>query len=161
MTDRHMETTSSSSSSSSAPGEGAILSATGAAALLLRLSLGMLFITAALNKFTGEGGAAGATRWIIGELRETYLPNALLIPYAYVLPYVEIILGSVLILGIFTRWALTFCGLLLISLALGKAATQDYTTVSQNLNYVLMAAVGLWLASRDNPYALDALLGRD
>ena len=160
MADGDIETTTSESSSSETL-DGHLLSATGATGMLLRLSLGTLFFVAALNKFLGEGGASGASRWIIGEFRETYLPWFLVAPFAYVLPYVEIVLGALLILGLFTRWALTFCGLLLISLAMGKAVTHDYATVSQNLNYVLLAAAGLWFASRDNPYALDAVLRHD
>ncbi len=163
MDEEAKHSTSSSSSSSSSEGleeRCACVSAEGAISLLLRLSMGMLFFIAGLNKFVGQGGASGAAQWIIGEFKETYLPLFLVVPYAYVLPYFEILLGAALILGIFTRAALLVCGLLLISLALGNAVTHDYATVANNLNYVLITAVALWFASRDNPYSLDGLLER-
>jgi hypothetical protein len=43
-------------------------------------------------------------------------------------------------------------------LSLGKIILQDFATVANNLNYVLMVAVGLWLSGRGNAWSLDALL---
>lgn len=131
-----------------------------AAALLLRLSLGMLFLIAALNKFLSEGGAAGVSQTIVDSFKDTYLPAFAVVPYSYVLPYVELALGLGLIVGVFTRHLLFACGLLLISLALGMAVKQEFATVTQNLNYVFMTAVGLWFSARDNRYSLDYYLGR-
>ncbi|HNV23234.1 MAG TPA: hypothetical protein PKM22_16380, partial [Candidatus Hydrogenedentes bacterium] len=88
------------------------------------------------------------------------LPRILVLPYAYALPYVELLLGLVLILGIFTRISLTIAGLTLISLAFGKMVQQDHVTVANNLNYVFMAAVALWFAWRDNALSLDRFLCR-
>ncbi len=130
-------------------------SAEGAAALLLRLSLGMLFFFAGLGKFLAPMGVAGVSEKMIEGFKDTILPLALVKPYLYVLPYIEVPLGIVLVLGIYTKEALTVCGFLLLSLALGMAIKQDHVTVANNLNFVFMTAIALWLASRDNPYSLD------
>lgn len=126
-----------------------------AAGLMLRLGLGMLFFIAALNKLVGPG-PAGFARWMLDEFAETYLPAIMIAPFAYVLPYVELLLGAALILGVFTRSALAVTGLLLVALAFGKAVQGDYTVVSANLNYVLMAAAALWFNRRGAAFSVDA-----
>jgi thiosulfate dehydrogenase (quinone) large subunit len=136
------------------------ISSEGAAAFLLRSSLGVLFFTAALDKFMAPIGASGVSQKLIESFKDTYLPSFVTVPFLYALPYIEITLGTVLLLGLFTREALVPCGLLLITLAFGKEVQQDYGTVAQNFNYVLLVAGGLWLASRDNTYSLDHVLGR-
>jgi thiosulfate dehydrogenase [quinone] large subunit len=129
------------------------------AGFLLRFALGVLFFFAAVGKFTGPG-PRGFANWILQEFEGTYLPRILVLPYAYTLPYLELLLGVVLILGIFTRLSLTVAGLTLISLAFGKMVLQDHPTVANNLNYVLMAALALWFAWKDNAISVDRLLCR-
>jgi len=133
------------------------LSAESVAGFLLRFALGVLFLFAAVGKFVGPG-PTGFTNWTLQEFEGTYLPRFLLIPYAYTLPYLEFLLGVVLILGIFTRISLTVAALLLISLGFGKMVLQDHATVANNLNYVFMAAVALWFAWQDNALSLDRFL---
>ena len=125
------------------------------AALLLRWALGMLFFFAGLGKFLSQGGASGAARWIVSEFDGTFLPTFLLAPYAFLLPYIEVVLGAVLILGLATRATLFLAGLLLISLAFGKVLLGDFDTVANNLNYVLIAAVAYWFASKDDRYSVE------
>lgn len=135
------------------------LSPESVAGFLLRFALGVLFLFAAIGKFTGPG-PTGFANWTLQEFEPTYLPRFLLIPYAYTLPYIEFLLGVVLISGIFTRLSLTVTALLLISLAFGQMILQNHATVANNLNYVFMAAVALWFAWRDNALSLDRLVWR-
>ena len=135
------------------------LTAESVAGFLLRFALGVLFFFAALGKFIGPG-PGGFANWILQDFEGTYLPKILVLPYAYTLPYLELLLGVVLILGIFTRVSLTVAGLTLISLAFGKMVQQDHATVANNLNYVLIAAVALWFAWKDNAISVDRLLWR-
>lgn len=126
------------------------------AALLLRLPLGILFFFAGLNKILG--GYGNFVRWIVTDMGEkTWLPNALLYPYGYALPFLELALGGLLILGLWTRPALLATGLLLLSLMFGKVLAQDHATVANIANYCLIAAVGYYF-SRHNRLSLDALL---
>jgi thiosulfate dehydrogenase [quinone] large subunit len=134
------------------------ISPEGAAAFLLRVSLGVLFFFVGLDKFLAPIGAAGVSQKLAAGFHTTNLPAFLAVPFLHMLPYVEVTLGAVLVIGIFTQEALAASGLLLISLAFGKIFEQDYATVANNFNYVLLAAVGLYFASRDNLYSLDRLL---
>ena len=136
------------------------LSPDGAAAALIRVSLGVLFFFAGLGKFLAPIGVAGVSEALSKGFEQTYLPMALVKLFLLPLPYLEVITGILLILGLCTIESLIFAGLLLISLALGKLVQMDYPTVSHNFIYVFMAAIGLWFAARDNPYSLDNCLGR-
>jgi thiosulfate dehydrogenase [quinone] large subunit len=131
------------------------------ATLLLRLSLGMLFFVAALGKFLAPIGVTGVSQKLMEGFQGTWLPMFLVAPYTYALPYLEITVGSLLILGLFTRCAFMFSGLLLISLAFGMMVKQDPATVAHNLNYVLMVVAGIWFSARENPLSVDGLICRD
>ncbi|MBI4559971.1 MAG: DoxX family membrane protein [Candidatus Hydrogenedentes bacterium] len=131
------------------------LSPEAAAGLLLRLALGLLFFLAGLGKFAGPGGPVGAAQGIADMFQPTFLPRILVVPFAYLLPYVEISLGALLILGVFTLEAFAVAGVMLISLAMGMAVQGKHDVVAHNLNYVLITAVGLWFTSKDNRFALD------
>lgn len=67
--------------------------------LVLRLVLGVIFIVAGASKV---GHAAQFAAQIAGF---ALLPQAVIAPMALVLPFIEILLGGYLILGLFTRAA--------------------------------------------------------
>ncbi len=122
---------------------------------LLRLPIGVLFLFAGLNKFLG--GYGNFVGWILQEMTEkTWLPKVLLYPYAYALPFIEAIVGVLLILGLLTRPVLIVTALLLTSLMFGKVLAQDYATAANNANYVLITAIAYYF-SRHNRFSLDAL----
>lgn len=131
------------------------ISSEGAAAFILRLSLGTLFFMAGLGKFLAPGGAQAVSEKLMESFSDTYLPSGLTWVYLLVLPYIEIALGAVLVVGLFTRECLILCGLLLLSLAFGKMVQGEHAVVAQNVHYVFIAAIALWLSGRDNRYSLD------
>lgn len=126
----------------------------GAVGFLLRLPLGVLFFFAGLNKLIG--GYGNFINWILGEFDKTWLPQFLLYPYAYTLPFIEVILGALLIVGLFARPALFFAALLLTSLMFGKVVVQDYGVAANNANYVLIAALACFFNSEPF-FSLDYL----
>lgn len=122
---------------------------------LLRLGLGVLFAVAGLNKFIG--GYFAFAEGMTTNFAETWLPAFVVIPFAYVLPFLEVVVGALLVVGLFTRLTLVVTGLLLIVLAFGMMLQGQASVVSANLTYVLMAAVALGMLGEGNPYSLDAL----
>ncbi len=132
----------------------------GAAAFLLRLSLGVLFFMAGFGKFMAPGPVAEISDKMMESFAETFLPSGLTWLFLVVLPYLELALGAILIVGLFVRESLIVCGLLLLSLSFGKMVQGDHATVAQNMNYVFMTGVALWFSARDNVYSLDYLMGR-
>ncbi len=124
---------------------------------LLRVTLGMIFLTTGIVKFMlgVSTFAAGMQQQFSGKL-----PAFIVTPFAYALPFVEVAVGALLILGLFNVIALVLAGLLLIGLTFGMTVVNETATVAGNLSYVLISFVLLWLADH-NGYSLDRLrLGR-
>ena len=127
-------------------------------ALLLRVSLGVLFFFAGLNKIVG--GPIETAQGMIGNFEETYLPVILVAPFAYLLPYIEVLLGAALIVGIFTKPMLTVAGILLIMLSLGTNVMGNPPTTANNVNYILVTVAALYFACRDNRWSIDGYRGK-
>jgi uncharacterized membrane protein YphA (DoxX/SURF4 family) len=128
--------------------------------LFLRLSIGILFFLTGLNKFLG-GLQFFAHTYIVHQFAETWIPSFLLYPFGYLLPFVELICGFLVILGLFTRRALIVLGVVLLMLEFGqvvlaKVNAESYATVAQIANYILILGATLWCV-RENPYSVDAL----
>ena len=83
----------------------------------------------------------------------------MVMPFAYTIPFGEVISGLLILLGLFTRVGLTISGLLLIGLTFGTVMLGDPPTVAHNLQYALVNFVLLWLVDL-NRYSLDALFAR-
>lgn len=128
--------------------------------ILLRLFLALRFIHAFYGKTLGEDGSfdlgnlSGFTQGTI-ENFSSLLPKFALMPYAYALPWVELILGVALLVGFKTRWTLFLTGLTYISLAFGMMLMKNYETVGQIMLHVFMTAVALRWVSH-NVWAVDS-----
>jgi thiosulfate dehydrogenase [quinone] large subunit len=126
--------------------------------VVFRLALGTNFLFHGLARMLGggvEGFASGTTKAFTGTL----LPPGVVHAFLSVLPYIELILGVLILLGLFTRWALAAAGLLMALLMFGTSLRSDWVTVSIQMIYVI--ALYLALANLDdNCCALDKLLSR-
>jgi len=127
-----------------------------AAYALLRVTFGEIFLFYGIGKFIGGLGnfVGGMNQHFAGKL-----PAAMVMPFAYVLPFGEVTAGTLILLGLFTRVGLTLSGLLLIGLTFGLVRLGDAPTVAHNLLYALINFVLLWLVDL-NRYALDSLFRR-
>jgi thiosulfate dehydrogenase [quinone] large subunit len=127
-----------------------------AAYALLRITLGVIFLFYGIGKFMG-----GITSFV-GGMNQQFsgkLPAAMVMPFAYVIPFAETILGALILPGLFTRAALTLSGLLLFGLTFGVVILGQAPTVAHNLQYVLVNFVLLWLVDL-NRYSVDSLFKR-
>ena len=122
--------------------------------LLLRLLLGMLFLVAGLRKF---GDLAAFRGYIHKEFDPTFLAGPLLVVFSYALPFVEVAVGALLVLGLFTRPALVLTALTLIALFFGKLLVADRQTTAFIAVYFLITVYALRSAD-NNQYALDSLM---
>jgi thiosulfate dehydrogenase [quinone] large subunit len=110
---------------------------------LPRWGLAILFLVAAYNKLVHpENWAAYLPKF------EPVLPALLLKPYFAVLPWVELLVGALLALGLFTRCALKLTGLVLLSLLLGTLLAKEFAVVAQN--FVYLCATAALLATADH-----------
>jgi thiosulfate dehydrogenase [quinone] large subunit len=123
---------------------------------LLRVTMGLIFLFSGIGKFMG-----GMSNFV-GGMNERFsgkLPGAMVMPFAYFLPFGEVIAGALILLGLFTRVGLTLSGLLLIGLTFGTVMLGDPPTVAHNLQYALVNFVLLWFLDL-NRYSLDRLISR-
>ncbi len=126
------------------------------ATLLLRLLLGSLFLTAGLGKF---GDLAGFRQQIHSQFDNTIVGGPLLVVFAYALPFVEVLIGALLLLGLQTRPVLVLTGFTLLVLFFGMVVKSNYQTAAQNALYLLIAVYALRNA-KDNQFSVDRLIYR-
>ncbi|HEY6245801.1 MAG TPA: MauE/DoxX family redox-associated membrane protein [Pyrinomonadaceae bacterium] len=123
---------------------------------LLRVTLGVIFLFYGVGKFIG--GLAN----FVGGMNQHFsgkLPAAMVMPFAYAIPFCEVISGLLILLGLFTRVGLTLSGLLLVGLTFGVVTLGDAQTVAHNLQYALINFILLWLVDL-NRYSLDWVFAR-
>ena len=124
-----------------------------AAYALLRITVGVMFLFFGVGKFLGGVGnfAGGMAQHFAGKL-----PPALVLPFGYALPFAEVTLGALILLGLFNVYALSLSGLLLVALTFGTVMLGDAPTVAHNVQYALVNFVLLYFADY-NGYSLDRL----
>jgi thiosulfate dehydrogenase [quinone] large subunit len=123
---------------------------------LLRATFGVVFLFYGIGKFMrGLGSFSGSMQ----QRFAGKLPMALVIPFGYSLPFIEVLIGVLLVLGLFNSITLVLSGLLLMALTFGMVILGDTPTVANNLLYVLINFVLLYLADQNN-YSADRIRPR-
>ena len=126
--------------------------------LVFRLSLGINILIHGSGRIFGPGAQAFASK-TMGEFATTPLPASMTHTFLVTLPFVELVLGTLITLGLFTRWALALGGLLITALIFGTALRSDWATVGIQMIYSI--TYYLLLVNRaENRFALDTLLRR-
>ncbi|RFN60464.1 DoxX family membrane protein [Marixanthomonas ophiurae] len=74
---------------------------------------------------------------IVKGFSETYLPEILVSPFAYSLPFIEFTIGALLLLGWKTKYAAAAGGLLIALLILGSAFKEDWAAVGTQMVYAI------------------------
>lgn len=125
---------------------------------------------AALRVFMGFNMFMHGAARIFGHLPEfvgkttqefvpTILPSPLVHLYATTLPFVELTLGALLLLGLWTRWSLVALLALIASLTFGMSLLQNWSVVGSQIIYAFAFFVLLYL-NRPNRFSLDGFLAR-
>ena len=125
-----------------------------AAYALLRITFGVVLLFFGIGKFM-----AGLSNFV-GGMNQHFagkLPAIMVMPFAYAIPFCEVIAGLLILLGLFTRVGLVVFGLLIIGLTFGTVMLGDAPTVAHNLQYALVNFVLLWLVDL-NRYSIDGLM---
>lgn len=111
--------------------------------LLIRFSMGIIFFAHGLGKvLTFPKSPEG----IIEGFAETWLPNFVVTPFAYGLPFVELLIGLLLLVGYKYLPTLMATGIVLAILSFGKVVQGQPQGVAPNLTYLLVVAVGIYFA---------------
>jgi thiosulfate dehydrogenase [quinone] large subunit len=97
------------------------------------------------------GGVGGFVNgYLVPAFEKTFLPVVLLKAYGYALPFVEVALGVLLIIGLCRNCTLLLTGLTLISLAFGQMLLQQHATVANIFLYIVLTVVVLFLDEHDS-----------
>ena len=120
---------------------------------ILRLALGVSMLMHGVVRVPNLAGFADG---IVTSFAETPLPALSVRLFALSLPFVEAGIGFLLVLGLFTRWALVAGGLVMTALVFGTALRSDWATVSIQMIYA--AIYYLLLAGKIyNYFSLDTV----
>ncbi len=124
---------------------------------ILRLSLGVDMIMHYVVRTWGisQDFVPVTEKMFVGNL----LPMSWVHYFLTYLPYFEGLLGILLILGLWSRMALTAEGLLVTVLLFGTALRSDWTVVSHQMIYILFVFILLAVEQYDY-FSVDSLLAR-
>jgi thiosulfate dehydrogenase [quinone] large subunit len=123
--------------------------------LLLRMTIGLnIFIHGLSRLLMGVTVFADS---LVPMFEKTFLPGWSVYAFGLVLPWVETVLGLLLLLGFRTRIGLVGCSALIFVLTFGTSIRQDWNTAGLELIYAAIFAC--LLAYREvDVYSLDVLL---
>ncbi len=121
--------------------------------LILRLGLGLNILFHGIVRLqNGEGFKDSLEK----EFENTFLPQALLKVFGFILPILETIIGFFLSIGLFTEFTLISGTVLIFILMFGKSLKNDWQVVSLQMIYVAFYA-GLEFLYEFNSISLDAI----
>ncbi len=98
--------------------------------LVARLVLGLYMLIAGWNKMAG-----GLGKFVDGKyaaLTPAWLPESIARPYGYLLPVGELLLGLMLILGLFSRLAAGLLTLMLLSIVIAMMSKNGVTGIADH-----------------------------
>lgn len=121
--------------------------------LILRLTMGVNMFTHGVARFLN---IEGFNRWMIGEFSNTILPEFMVSISSYMIPLAELIIGSLLIIGLFTSRALLLGALLIVILVFGSGLQENWNVMSSQMIYAIFFFILSYLIEL-NRFSLDRL----
>jgi len=122
---------------------------------ILRIALGVCMF------FHGASwilpGGAPLLPYLTQQFKHTIMPLAALAPFALILPWFELMIGALMVLGLFTRVALVAGGLWMSVLLAGATMAQNFDASAHQLIYSLLYFVLITYASR-NRFSFDSMV---
>lgn len=116
--------------------------------LLLRILTGLDFFMHGFARIFTGSHLGGFAQGMAKSMATTPLPPAFTLATGYAIPCVELVIGTLLLLGIATRAALRLAFLLMLVLMFGVTLKQDWTTAGNQLVYGIVLAILLFAKER-------------
>ena len=121
---------------------------------ILRITVGVMFLFYGIGKF--RAGLSNSADGIIKAF-DGKLPTVMVSPFAHVLPFAEVTIGALVLLGIFTEISLILAGLLMMALTFGVVVSGQAGIVANNVVYAFIIFAIAYLVD-NNRYSVDGLL---
>lgn len=103
---------------------------------------------------------SGFSHWMVGQFAHSILPETLVRPFSYALPFAELVTGVLLIAGLFTRQGLVLgCGIMMV-LIFGSGMIEDWNAIPSQLIHAAFFSVLLASISY-NEYSADGWLHKN
>jgi thiosulfate dehydrogenase [quinone] large subunit len=125
-----------------------------AAFTVLRIAFGFAMFMHGFGRIVG-GVDVYAHRYLAG-FAKVPLPHDLVVLVIYAIPYLEVVIGAAILLGLLTRWALLANAALLLVFIFGTGMQQSWSGVETQLIYEFLGAL-LLFGARFNTVSLDYL----
>ncbi|WP_316806040.1 DoxX family protein [Pedobacter agri] len=122
--------------------------------LISRLAIGLSFFGHGLVRLPK---LAGFSNWMVGQFSKSLLPEFLVVPFSYILPFAEFIAGLLIIIGLFTRQGLLLAGLVSLALIFGTTMIENWEALPSQLIHVAFLSVLLAYLPH-NTYAVDKII---
>ncbi len=92
---------------------------------------------------------AGFSNWMVEKMAKSFIPDALVVPFSYALPIAELVIGLLLIIGLYTKQSLQ-AGLLVMALLIfGSSSTESWDAITPQLIHAGYMAALLLLVHHD------------
>lgn len=124
---------------------------------LLRLAVGASFF--------GHGPARipklpKFSAWLVESFSKSMLPESLVLPFSYVLPVAEFVIGLLLLAGLFTRAASVAGAIVMIILIFGSCMIEDWGAIPSQMIHVIFLLGVLRFVSAHDGYSIDRLIAK-
>ena len=124
---------------------------------LLRVIVGVNVLSHGISRILmGPSVYAGN---LVSQFQATPLANWLVSGFGFALPWIELLLGLLLLLGVKLRWTVVAAGALLAILTYGACLIQDWESAGLQLIYAVVYAL-LLILRQWNLLSVDGWLGK-
>ncbi|HEY0244972.1 MAG TPA: DoxX family membrane protein [Mucilaginibacter sp.] len=120
--------------------------------LLARLPIGMAFFGHGLIRFTK---LSMFSHWMVGQFSKSFIPGGLVLAFGYVLPFLEFIVGLLLLMGLFTRFAIVLGAVIILMLIFGSCMIEQWDNAFVQMIYGAYLA-GLFYFVDYNGFGIDS-----
>ncbi|SHI84798.1 DoxX family membrane protein [Pseudozobellia thermophila] len=124
--------------------------------LILRLAIGLSMFGHGLVRLPK---LSGFSKWMVKSFEGSMLPEIIVTPFSYALPVLELCVGLLLLIGLFTRQAILLGALIMLMLIFGTTLIENWAILPSQLIHVAFFVVLLNYV-KDNTWALDLKLGK-
>jgi thiosulfate dehydrogenase [quinone] large subunit len=100
--------------------------------LLARLPIGMSFLGHGIERLPK---LASFSSGMVNGFSKSFIPGALVLPFSLGLPFVELLLGILLLLGLFTRFATVLGVITMLALIFGSTSLGQWDNVFIQMMY--------------------------
>ncbi|MFL9844194.1 DoxX family membrane protein [Flavobacterium rhizosphaerae] len=119
--------------------------------LLLRLLAGMSLFGHGLVRMPK---LMEFSNWMTAQFAQSMLPQILVKPFSYILPFAELLTGFLLLIGLFTKQAVVAGAIIMMVLIFGSAMLEQWDAIpSQLIHGAILVCLLQYIAS--NHYSID------